>query len=79
MHKSNNIYKKKKRTLLIINHRFVVHCNNALRAFNLEFDANNKSLSLLSDLPKQFQEGFEGYRRQYHQRKKARQAKSKKQ
>ncbi|ORE05772.1 hypothetical protein BCV72DRAFT_256645 [Rhizopus microsporus var. microsporus] len=64
---------------IIYAQKFVVHCNNALRAFNLEFDANNKSLSLLSDLPKQFQEGFEGYRRQYHLRKKARQAKSKKQ
>ncbi|KAI8077589.1 Spo7-like protein-domain-containing protein [Thamnidium elegans] len=61
--------------------KFVPHCNNALQAFNLEFNREGKSsggLSFLSKIPKQFQEGFESYRKQYHQRKKARQAKLKK-
>jgi hypothetical protein len=58
--------------------RFVPHCNNALRAFNLQFNAQGKSLSFLPNLSKQFQEGFEAYRKQYHLRKKARQAKMKK-
>jgi hypothetical protein len=62
-------------------YRFVPHCNNALQAFNLEFNRQGKSsggLSFLSNIPKQFQEGFDTYRKQYHQRKKARQAKLKK-
>lgn len=63
------------------NDRFVPHCNNALQAFNLEFKRQGKSsgsLGFLSKIPKQFQEGFESYRKQYHLRKKARQAKLKK-
>lgn len=59
-----------------IKYRFVPHCNNALQAFNLEF--NRGGLSFLQRIPRQFQEGFESYRKQYHQRKKARQAKLKK-
>ncbi|KAG0742027.1 hypothetical protein G6F57_009696 [Rhizopus arrhizus] len=58
--------------------KFVPHCNNALRAFNLQFNAQGKSLSFLPNLSKQFQEGFEAYRKQYHLRKKTRQAKMKK-
>ncbi|KAG2196924.1 Spo7-like protein-domain-containing protein [Mucor mucedo] len=56
--------------------KFVPHCNNALQAFNLEF--NRGGLSFLERIPRQFKEGFESYRKQYHQRKKARQAKLKK-
>lgn len=58
--------------------KFVPHCNNALRAFNLQFDSQDKSLSFLSNMTRQFQEGFESYRKQYHLRKKTRQAKIKK-
>lgn len=54
------------------------HCNNALQAFNLEYNKQGGGLSFLSKIPKQFQDGFESYRKQYHQRKKARQAKLKK-
>jgi hypothetical protein len=77
MHKSK---KGTKRHLTLINsvNRFVPHCNNALQAFNLEFNKQGGGLSFLSRIPKQFQEGFESYRKQYHQRKKARQAKLKK-
>ncbi|KAI8977139.1 Spo7-like protein-domain-containing protein, partial [Mycotypha africana] len=59
--------------------KFVPHCNRALAAFNLEFNKKRTGgLSFLSNIPQQFQEGFEQYRKQYHLRKKARQAKLKK-
>jgi hypothetical protein len=59
--------------------RFVPHCNIALSSFNLEFNKEQGGgLSFLTKIPKQFQDGFESYRKQYHSRKKARQAKLKK-
>jgi hypothetical protein len=59
-------------------YRFVPHCNQALRAFQLEFNHSKSGrLSFLNKIPKQFQEGFESYRKQYHLRKKARLSKAK--
>lgn len=59
--------------------RFVPHCNIALSSFNLQFNKEQGGgLSFLTKIPKQFQDGFESYRKQYHARKKARQAKLKK-
>ncbi|KAL9540069.1 hypothetical protein MBANPS3_009891 [Mucor bainieri] len=59
--------------------RFVPHCNIALSSFNLQFNTEQGGgLSFLTKIPKQFQDGFESYRKQYHARKKARQAKLKK-
>ncbi|KAI7897927.1 Spo7-like protein-domain-containing protein [Cokeromyces recurvatus] len=59
--------------------KFVPHCNNSLASFNLEFNKEQSGgLSFLNKIPKKFQEGFEAYRKQYHARKKARQAKLKK-
>ncbi|KAI9259367.1 Spo7-like protein-domain-containing protein [Sporodiniella umbellata] len=58
--------------------KFVPHCNHALKAFNLQFNPKGRNLSFLPNLSSSFQEGFETYRRQYHQRKHARQAKLKK-
>ncbi|KAI8875835.1 hypothetical protein K501DRAFT_263171 [Backusella circina FSU 941] len=58
--------------------KFVPHCNQALRAFQLEFNHyKSGKLSFLNKIPKQFQEGFESYRKQYHLRKKARLNKAK--
>ncbi|KAI8971346.1 Spo7-like protein-domain-containing protein, partial [Pilobolus umbonatus] len=60
--------------------KFVPHCNNALQAFNLQFtdEGTSSTLGFLSNIPKQFQDGFDAYRKQYQARKKARQVKVKK-
>ncbi|CAO3641394.1 unnamed protein product [Cunninghamella blakesleeana] len=55
---------------------FVPHCNKALRAFNLQFNRRGESgeLNFYPSVPKQLQDGFDRYRKQYYARKKARQA-----
>ncbi|KAI8637998.1 Spo7-like protein-domain-containing protein [Parasitella parasitica] len=63
---------------IVFAQKFIPHCNIALSSFNLEFNKEQGGrLSFLTKIPKQFQDGFESYRRQYHSRKKARQAKLK--
>ncbi|KAI8088732.1 Spo7-like protein-domain-containing protein [Halteromyces radiatus] len=54
---------------------FVPHCNRALQSFNLQFNKKGESgeLSFYPMIPKQLQDGFDRYRKQYHARKKARQ------
>ncbi|GAN03815.1 conserved hypothetical protein [Mucor ambiguus] len=64
---------------IVFAQKFVPHCNIALSSFNLQFNTEQGGgLSFLTKIPKQFQDGFESYRKQYHARKKARQAKLKK-
>ncbi|CAO3636703.1 unnamed protein product [Cunninghamella echinulata] len=55
---------------------FVPHCNKALKAFNLQFNRRGESgeLNFYPSVPKQLQDGFDKYRKQYYARKKARQA-----
>ncbi|KAI9027478.1 Spo7-like protein-domain-containing protein [Phycomyces nitens] len=59
--------------------KFVPHCNRALQSFHLQFSPRSRpgEVGFYSKIPKQFQDGFEAYRKHYYARKRARQAKSK--
>ncbi|CAO3600431.1 unnamed protein product [Absidia cylindrospora] len=59
--------------------KFVPHCNRALSSFNLQFNRQGESgeLNFYPMIPKQLQDGFDRYRKQYQARKKARQQSSK--
>ncbi|SAL96660.1 hypothetical protein [Absidia glauca] len=60
--------------------QFVPHCNRALSSFNLQFNRRGESgeLNFYPMIPKQLQDGFDRYRKQYLARKKARQQSNKK-
>ncbi|KAI9311601.1 Spo7-like protein-domain-containing protein [Dichotomocladium elegans] len=58
---------------------FVTHSNRALRPFNLQFNrrGNGGVLSFYRRIPRELQQGFDAYRRQYQARQRLRLSKQK--